>query len=150
MQTIKEMSGSMEEMKNQIAQVSRGTRQSLESGPTFAAGTLDAESIATVPKFLAGWVRDGGNVTPLELVTASATMSTQFVNVEIPNSDTAFNVPSASQPIRGHSRFAVQDMMMQGTGGMAFTSPQATAQTTIGTTLQDKQQHNLHLELMCQ
>lgn len=49
---------------------------SLESGPTFAAGIPDAGSAATAPRFLTGWVGNGGNVTPLEPVTASATMDT--------------------------------------------------------------------------
>lgn len=64
MQTIKEMSGSMEEMKNQLAQVSRGTRQSLERGPTFAIGIPDAGSIATTPRFPTGRVGNGGILLP--------------------------------------------------------------------------------------
>lgn len=95
LKTIFEMSDSMEQMKEQIGQVPRGTAQSSESGPTFAAGIPDAGSTANAPRFPIGGVGDDGNVTPLEPMIAIAA-DTQFVNVEVPISDIAFNVPYAS------------------------------------------------------
>lgn len=63
----------------------------------------------TTPRFSTSWVRDDGNVNPLEPIAANANMRTQYVNVEALVKDNAFNVPSASQPMRG---FATQDTMM--------------------------------------
>lgn len=127
------MSGSMMELKDQLAQVSRGTTQSLESGPTFIARIPDLGLAANAPRFPTGWVRCDEIVTPSEPAIASVVLNTQYVNVEIPVNNTAYNIPSASQPMRA---FAVQDTMMQGIGGTTFQGQHAVTQSTFGTTLQ--------------
>ena len=122
LKTVSNMTSSMEQMKEQLAQVKQGAAQSLESGPTLAAGIPDAGSAANAPRIPSGWHGIGGNVTPVQPVMSSAE-TTQFVNVQVPIHDTA-DVYPASIPMRGYT---TESAMMQGTGGQTSTNPQAAA-----------------------
>lgn len=142
---VSEMSDSMGQLKEQIAQVKQGTAQSLQSGPTLVGRIPDARSAAIVPRLPSGCVRIRRNVAHMNSEPANAP-NTQFVNVEAPMYDTTF-VYHASSPMRGYT---IEAIVMQGASGHTLSDPQAVAQATFGSTLQGQAQLSYHLELLFQ